>query len=74
LNELNERKEAIEKWEKDKEVVEQRLVNDEEKIAKVKQETIDLKKKVEKRQAILSTLQGENDVEEEVKKLEGEIS
>jgi hypothetical protein len=30
---------------------------------------VELKKKVEKRQAILSTLQGENDIEEEVKKL-----
>jgi hypothetical protein len=35
----------------------------------IKQETVELKKKVEKRQAILSTLQGENDIEEEVKKL-----
>jgi hypothetical protein len=64
LNELNERKEAIEQWEKEKESIEQKLITDEEKAVKIKQQTVDLKKKVEKRQAILSTLQGENDIEE----------
>lgn len=62
LEELNERKEAIEQWEREKEELEQRLVADEERAGKIKQETAELKKKVEKRQAILSTLQGENDV------------
>jgi hypothetical protein len=38
-------------------------VADEEKAVKIKQDTGELKKKVEKRQAILSTLQGENDIE-----------
>jgi predicted RNase H-like nuclease (RuvC/YqgF family) len=62
LNELKQRKEAIEQWEQDKGQVETKMTADEEKIVKLKQETVELKKKVEKRQAILSTLEGEKDV------------
>ena len=34
------------------------MISDEEKTAKLKQETTDLKKQVEKRQTILATLEG----------------
>jgi hypothetical protein len=38
------------------------MITDEEKMMKLKQETADLKKHVEKRQTILATLEGEKDI------------
>lgn len=45
------------------------MISDEEKMTKLKQETVDLKKHVEKRQNILATLEGEKNIQEEVGKL-----